>query len=52
MKSLFLTIFLRNRRPILALFFVIFFASTGFIVIQELAKNIEKSVAQETKPLF
>lgn len=52
MKKLFLALFLRNIRSITTLFLVILCASTGFIVIQELAKNIENSVASETKPLF
>lgn len=42
----------RNWRSLAILFSVVFFASTGFIVMRLIAGNIELTVARETRPLF
>lgn len=51
LKLLRLIIF-RNIRSLIILFFVVLFASTGFLLMRELTGNIEASVARETRPLF
>lgn len=52
MFKLFRLILGRNIGSILTLFFVLFLASTGFLVMRQLAENIEVIVSQETRPLF
>jgi UPF0716 family protein affecting phage T7 exclusion len=52
MWKLFRLILGRNIGPILTLFFVLFLASTGFLVMRQLAENIEVAVSRETRPLF
>lgn len=52
MYKLFRLIFGRNIYSIGILFFVLFLASTGFLVMRELTENIEVAVSRETQPLF
>ena len=52
MLRLFSLILGRNIRSILTLFFVLFLASTGFLVMRQLTENVEMSVSRETTPLF
>lgn len=52
MFKLFSRILLSNWKSLLVLFFVIFFASTGFITLRQITANIDASVASETRPLF
>jgi putative ABC transport system permease protein len=52
MFTLFSRIILANWRSLAILFFVIFFASTGFVTLRQITTNIESSVASETRPLF
>jgi hypothetical protein len=52
MFTLFSRIILSNSRSLLTLFFVILFASTGFVTLRQITTNIESLVASETRPLF
>lgn len=52
MFKLFGLIFIRNIRPVMVLFLVIFLATSGFLIMRELTTNIEKLVAKETQPIF
>lgn len=52
MFTLFSRIILSNIRPLVILFVVMLFASTGFITLRQVTTNVESSVARETRPLF
>jgi predicted lysophospholipase L1 biosynthesis ABC-type transport system permease subunit len=52
MFTLFSRIILSNWRSLWVLFFIILFASTGFVTLRQITTNIESLVATETKPLF
>lgn len=52
MLKLFRLIFEKNIISVWVLFFVLFLASTSFLVIRELTTNIERTVAEKVQPLF
>lgn len=52
MFAIFRLIFRRNKGSVLALFFVILLASTGFLLLKQLTLNIETQISKETRPLF
>lgn len=52
MYTLFTRIIISNWKSLSILFVVTLFASTGFVTLGQITKNIESLVASETRPLF